>query len=38
MPELSDPTNLKTDKHFDQTTVLNETLTHAKTKGERFYY
>lgn len=38
MTELSNPTNLKTDKNFDQTIVLNEMLTYAKTKQERFYY
>lgn len=38
MTELSSPTNLKTDKNFDQTIVLNEMLTHTKTKQERFSY
>lgn len=32
MTELSDPTSLKTDEHFDQSTVQNEMRSHAKKK------
>lgn len=38
MTELSDPTSLKTDEHFDQSTVQNEMRSHAKKKWGILYY